>query len=283
MLLFTDGGSTKCDWVVLDNNKEIILKTRTKGLNPAVLPRKVLTNRILENKALLSVAKKITRLDFYGAGCGTAAPSIILKNILQDIFVNATITVKEDTLAAVHAITKEPSIVCILGTGSNSCYYDGNKIHLAIPSLGYIIMDEASGNYYGKRLIRDYFYNRMPTELRESFKKKFDLNTDSIKRHLYKEPNPNTYLASFAEFIFANEEMNGYFYKLLSEGINNFIKSRILCYKEAQQVPIHFIGSIAHFSKEIIEDAMKPYHLSLGKIVRRPIDGLIKYYQKQSL
>ena len=144
-------------------------------------------------------------------------------------------------------------------------------------------MDEASGNYFGKRLIRDYYYKKMPTELAEQFENRFDLDADIIKTNLYQRPNPNTYLASFAEFIFTSEEVNGYFYKLISEGMTRFIELRILCFKEASHVPIHFIGSIAHFSEEIIRDSMKPYNLELGTILRRPIDGLINYYRKHRL
>ncbi len=186
-------------------------------------------------------------------------------------------------LAAVYAATTKPGIVCILGTGSNSCYYDGKSIKINVPSLGYSLMDEASGNYFGKRLIRDYYYKKMPTELALQFEKRYNLDADNIKKNLYRMPNPNTYLASFAEFIFTSEEVNDYFYKLISEGMTKFIEYRILSYKEAQNVPIHFIGSIAHFSEEIIRDRMKSYHLELGNVIRHPIDGLIEYYRKHKL
>mgnify|MGYP000374428385 CR=1 FL=1 len=127
-------------------------------------------------------------------------------------------------------------IVCILGTGSNSCYFDGKRIHTEIDSLGYVLMDEASGNYFGKRLLRDYFYKKMPEKLRQDFASRFNLNSDVIKQNLYKEPNPNAYLASFAAFIFTSQEVNGYFYKLISEGIQRFIEDRVLCFKEAQHL-----------------------------------------------
>ena len=117
-------------------------------------------------------------------------------------------------------------------------------------------------------------------KLAKEFEKRFDLNTDVIKHNVYKMPNPNMYLAHFAEFIFTSEEVNGYFYKLISEGMYKFIEYKVLCYKEAQHVPIHFIGSIAHFSEDIIRDCMEPYHLTLGSIIRRPIDGLIEYYKQ---
>jgi N-acetylglucosamine kinase-like BadF-type ATPase len=239
-----------------------------------------LDTRIRSNEDLASIFHKVTKLDFYGAGCGTPSPRSIFKEVLEKIFPAATVTVNEDVAAAVYAATTEPGIVCILGTGSNSCYYDGKKIHMAVDSLGYILMDEASGNYFGKRLIRDYFYKKMPKKLAKEFETRFDLNTDVIKHNVYKMPNPNTYLAHFAEFIFTSEEVNGYFYKLISEGMYKFIEYKVLCYKQAQHVPIHFIGSIAHFSEDIIRDCMEPYHLTLGNIIRRPIDGLIEYYKQ---
>jgi N-acetylglucosamine kinase-like BadF-type ATPase len=285
MILIADGGSTKCDWILLNSEGEVVLKTRTGGLNPAVVPEKELYARIELNDDLKQIFSKVQVVDFYGAGCGTETPQRIFSTVLSELFINAEVSVNEDLLAAVYAATdnSKPGIVCILGTGSNSCYFDGQKIHAHVPSLGYILMDEASGNYFGKRLIRDYFYQKMPKKIAQRFEKRFNLDPDVIKINVYKEDNPNTYLASFAEFIFTSEEVNGYFYKLISEGMTKFIENRVLCYKEAQNVPIHFIGSIAHFSEEMIRDAMAPYHLELGSVIRRPIDGLIEYYRKYRL
>ena len=279
MILITDGGSTKCDWILLDKNGNVVLKTRTKGLNPAVVPEENLKERIIANKDLQPFLQQITAVDFYGAGCGTKTPIKLLTDVLSEIFPVAKISINEDMVAAVYAATLEPGIVCILGTGSNSCYFDGKEIHKGIESLGYSLMDEASGNYFGKRLLRDYFYKKMPTQLALDFEKRFNLDPDEIKNHLYKRHNPNMYLAHFAEFIFTSKEVNGYFYKLISEGMLKFIEYRILCFKESQNVPIHFIGSIAHYSEDIIKECMKPYHLELGNIIRRPIDGLINYYK----
>ena len=291
MILITDGGSTKCDWILLNSEGEIVLKTRTEGLNPAVVSPDELKSRIIANPELQSIFQKVKVLDFYGAGCGTKTPVKLLRELLIDLFPQAVVTVNEDTVAAVYAASTEPGIVCILGTGSNSCYFDGIEIHMSVASLGYTLMDEASGNYFGKRLIRDYFYKKMPEVLSKEFEKRFNLEPDEIKLNLYKRPNPNMYLASFAEFIFnpgderplSAQDINGYFYKLISEGMTKFIEYRILCYKEAQHVPIHFIGSIAHFSEDIIRDCMKPYHLELGSIIRRPIDGLITYYRENRI
>ena len=283
MILIADGGSTKCDWILLDSQGEQVFKTRTKGLNPAVFKTEVLEQRIRENEDLFGVKEKVERVHFYGAGCGTPGPTKILQTILEQFFVNSTeVLVQEDMVAAVYAATTEPGIVCILGTGSNSCYFDGENISTAVDSLGYILMDEASGNYFGKRLIRDYFYKKMPQGLAEEFEKQYDLTPDAIKENLYKKENPNSYLASFAEFIFT-QERNGYFYSLIDEGMKNFIEHRVLCFKQAQKVPVHFIGSIAYFSQDIIKDCAKPYHLEIGNFVRRPIDGLLQFYRAKML
>lgn len=281
MTLITDGGSTKCDWVLLDNSGEVVFKTATSGLNPTVVPKEELLLRIASNETLKSIFNSVEILDFYGAGCGTTTPRSILKDVLEALFTKAKVNVFEDMAAAVFAATTEPGIVCILGTGSNSCFFDGIKIHSPIPSLGFILMDEASGNYFGKRLIRDYYYQRMPKEIAAEFENKFNLEADEIKMNLYKKPNPNAYLASFAQFIFTQKEINPYFYALIKESISNFIECRILCYEKAHEVPIHFIGSIAHFSEEIIKECFAAHNLELGNIVQRPIDGLIDYYKSK--
>lgn len=283
MTLITDGGSTKCDWVLLDAMGEIVFKTATPGLNPTVVPKQELASLIAQNDVLQKVFQDVKTLDFYGAGCGTVTPRSILKSVLISLFPNAKVNVSEDLSAAVFAVTTAPGIVCILGTGSNSCYFDGEDIHAPIPSLGYVLMDEASGNYFGKRLVRDYYYNRMPKEIASEFSKKHKLEADSIKMKLYTEPNPTAYLASFAQFIFSQEQINPYFYKLIKEGISTFVECRILSFENAHQVPIHFIGSIAHFSKEIIAECIKENNLILGNIVQRPIDGLIEHYKKNIL
>lgn len=283
MILIADGGSTKCDWILLNNEGEQIFKTRSKGLNPAVFMENVLEERLAENPELAEVRDTIERVHFYGAGCGTPTPRELLKSIIANYFSNADeVMVMEDTVAAVHAATTEPGIVCILGTGSNSCYFDGETISQVVPSLGYILMDEASGNYFGKRLIRDYYYKRMPPEIAVKFEEKFNLDSDVIKQNLYRKENPNTYLAHFAEFIFTNER-NGYFYKLLHEGLSDFVHSRVMSYPQVNSVPVHFIGSIAFFSEDIIRAVLQPYGIKVGNIVRRPIDALIEYYRKEVL
>lgn len=281
MVLIADGGSTKCDWILLDNTGEVVLKTRTKGLNPTVFTNEILQERLNSNLELQKVKDEVQQVHFFGAGCSTAGPTAELREMFMQFFQNAKeVKVREDMVAAVFAATTEPGIVCILGTGSNSCYFDGKEIHMSTKSLGYIIMDEASGNYFGKRLLRDYYYKKMPQELAAEFEKQFDVRTEVVEMNIYKKENPNTYLASFAEFIFTNER-NSYFEKLLADGMRDFLEHRILNFEQAKNVPVHFIGSIAYFSKDIIEKVAAEYGVKTGNFVRRPIEGLIQYYRNQ--
>ncbi len=278
MLLIADAGSTKCDWILLDANNKELLKTQTKGLNPSVFSIDVLKKRICSNTALLKNAPTVTKLYFYGAGCGTETPKNKLQQLLQQLFTNAAVLVKADIAAAVFAVTTKPGIVCILGTGSNCCYFDGKTIQTKIPSLGYSLMDDASGNYFGKKLLQDYFYKKMPKAIASKFEQQFDLNPDTIKINLYKKEQPNAYLASFATFIF-NTENNPYFSQVIKKGLQQFFENNIMLYKEATQVPVHFIGSIAYFSSDIIKEVAKQYHFTIGKIIQKPIDGLIHYHK----
>ncbi len=280
MILIADGGSTKADWILLDKSGNQLLKTRTGGLNPAVFDEELMKSRIQENLDLVTYKENVTKIYFYGAGCGTEKPTLLLKSIFESFFTNAIVEVKEDTYAAAFAVTNTPGIVCILGTGSNSCYFDGEKVDVRIPSLGYVLMDEASGNYFGKKLIRDYYYQKMPKAIAAKFEEQYNLDADTIKRTIYKENNPNTYLAHFAEFIFKNER-NCYFNKLLHKGMKDFFKNKILPYPEYENVPVHFVGSIAFFAQDIIKDVARYHMIKIGNIVRRPIDGLIEYHREQ--
>ncbi len=279
MILIVDSGSTKSDWIALDKDKNKVFKTRTAGLNPALLSAGELRKRITTNDELLKYAGQIKSLYFYGAGCGTLKPAQKLKNILQQIFEFAEITVAEDMLAAVYAASGgAEAIVCILGTGSNSCYYDGKQMYKNVDSLGYVLMDEASGNYFGKKLIVDYYYHRMPLHLALDFEKKFELAADEIKKNLYQKESPNAYLGQFAGFMFDHKN-DKYIKDMLRNGFREFIQNRVLPYEKSQQIPVYFIGSIAYFFKDILMTIAKEYNLNIANIIRHPIDRLILFHQ----
>jgi N-acetylglucosamine kinase-like BadF-type ATPase len=285
MILITDGGSTKCDWIAIDKNgNQVDQRIRTKGLNPAILSEKKLNKIIRKSKELMAMSTEVEYVFFYGAGCGTENPRAMLKEILEQIFSNATVDVQEDTMAAVRSTinsNNEAAVVCILGTGSNCSYFDGETLHQRVKSLGYTLMDEASGNYYGKELIRDYYFNIMPHTLKLAFSHKYNLDADYIKYNLYKQPNPNAYLASFAEFMFLNKDSD-YIKELIKSGLRKFTEHMILQFKEELNsgIPVHFAGSIAYFSQEEIKEVAEEYGYKVGNFVRRPIEGLVDYHIK---
>jgi len=281
MILIADGGSTKADWIALDTNKEEVFRTRTLGLNPAVVSEDELRNRIINMFQLMQVKEAVKEIHFYGAGCGTPKPIEILKNILKSIFKNAEVVVSEDLLAAVYASSGDrEGIVCILGTGSNSCYFDGETLDVTTPSLGYTVMDEASGNYFGKILLRDFFYKKMPKAIAEKFAAQFDLDVDVIKYNLYRQPNPNMYLASFAKFMF---EFKGekYIKRVIKKGFQSFFQYRILPFQKDASTPIYFIGSIAFYFRDLLDKVASKHDLKITAVIQRPIDNLVQYHKEK--
>ena len=280
MKLIVDSGSTKTDWIAIDDSGNILFETQTLGLNPQVLSEAIVEERIINNYELYRIRNEVDSTFFYGAGCGTEPPRKLMDGVLKSIFQNSKISVKEDTYAAVYAITDpgEPSIVCILGTGSNCSLYDGQIVHQKITSLGYILMDDASGNYFGRQLIRDYYFNKIPKALSESFAEEFNLGAEEIKTNLYKKSNPNTYLATFAKFVIVNKN-EPYIQGLINKGLGLFIENQISQFDNAKELPIHFIGSISYFLKEELEAKLISYGFTLGKILKKPIEGLVSYHQ----
>ena len=284
MILIADGGSTKADWIAIDSTtKKELFRVRTMGLNPEMTTSDDLKNRVLHTFQLVQFKDKVKKVYFYGAGCGTQVGIEILKKVLEEIFTNADIHVDEDMLAAVYAATgKSPAIVCIIGTGSNSCYFDGNTIHQNVVSLGYILMDEASGNYFGKRLIRDYYYKKMPKSIAQKFESNFNVDPDFIKKNLYRESDPNAYLASFAKFMLENKEEQ-YVQALMKKGFEKFFEFRILPYQKGVETPIYFIGSIAHYFRDILEKVAQNYKLKITDVIQRPIDNLIEFHKTNEI
>ena len=281
MIFIVDSGSTKTDWIALDNSGEVLFSTQTLGLNPQVLPSAILTERIINNYELYQNREKVSHVHFYGAGCGVDSPARRIEKVFKEIFTSSKFSILEDTYAAVYASTEPniPAIVCIIGTGSNCTYFDGRDIEQRITSLGYVLMDEASGNFFGKQLIRAFYFKTMPEDLANKFEEEYDLNPDQIKENVYRKENPNTYLAKFAQFIIKNKEVRE-MKSIIEDGLQRFISHQILQFENAKDVPIHFIGSIAHYLKDEIDIALKRNGLCLGNVVRRPIDGLVQYHQK---
>ncbi len=282
MILIADGGSTKCHWVALDHDGNEVFKAKTKGLNPDVLTTQKLHKRIAESEEISHISQGVERVYFYGSGCGTEENKLRLKRFLEKYFRHAKCEVEEDLLAACLSATTDPGIVCIMGTGSNACYFDGKKrVEVPCPSLGYMIMDEASGSYLGKVMLRAYFYHQMPEDLAKRFEEEFNLSPQNIKNNIYKHQNANAYLAKFAGFIFKHDPLPDFLKKMVKREFEVFVDNWISNIPQAKEVPIHFIGSIAHFSKEVIAEVLEERGYTLGNVVWRPIEGLTRYFQQK--
>jgi len=280
MILIVDSGATKSDWIAMDEAGNQLFMTQTLGLSPEVLTEDVIRDRLANNFELSQNREKVSALNFYGAGCGTERMRKFLKEIFKDFFPNADAIVKEDTYAAVHATTKigQQSIVCILGTGSNCSYYDGHQIFQKVTSLGYILMDDGSGNFFGRKLLRDYYFHKMPQDLGIKFAKEYNLEADDIKEKLYKQPNPNTYLATFARFIIENKD-HPYCKGVIDKGLQQFVNNNIMQFELATKVPVCFVGSISHFLSDELKNVLERNDLILGTIRRRPIEGLLEFHR----
>ena len=279
MKLLVDSGSTKADWISIDKDGKVLFTAQTLGLNPEVLDKEEIINRLNDKFDISHNKNKVSHLFFYGAGCGTDRMRTFLSEVFKEYFPKALISVHEDTYAAVYATTPkdEKAIVCILGTGSNCSYFDGSMLHQKVQSLGYIAMDDCSGNQFGRQLIRGYYFNKMPKDLALKFKSTYNLDADFIKNNLYKEPNPNAYLATFAKFLIENKETE-FCKKIIFAAMEDFVENYIKQYENCKQVPIHFIGSIAFYLKDELQIVLTRHGLKLGNVLRRPIDGLIQYH-----
>lgn len=279
MKLLVDGGSTKADWIAIDENGKVLFTTQTLGLNPEVLDKEEVIARLEDKFDISHNRTKAKNLYFYGAGCGTDRMKNYLAEVFREYFPNAAVAVYEDTYAAVYATTPkdEEAIVCILGTGSNCSFFDGKILHQKVQSLGYIAMDDGSGNRFGRHLIRGYYFNKMPKELAVEFEEEYNVDPDYIKANLYKEANPNAYLATFAKFIIKHKDKE-FCKKIIYKELTKFVKNYIMQYDNCKTVPVHFVGSIAFYLKDELTEILSKYDIKIGNVLRRPIDGLIAYH-----
>ena len=279
MKLLVDSGSTKADWIAIDEAGKVLFTTQSLGLNPEVLTKEEIINRLEDRFDISHNKNQVSSLFFYGAGCGTDRMKNFLTEVFQNYFPNAKVTVHEDTYAAVYATTpkNEKAIVCILGTGSNCSYFDGNVLHQKVQSLGYIAMDDCSGNRFGRHLLRGYYFNKMPADLAKEFETTYNVEPDPVKNNLYKEPNPNAYLATFSKFLIKHKDTQ-FCQKFINEEMESFVENYIKQFDNYKEVPVHFIGSIAFYLKEELEKILNKHEIKLGNVLRRPIDGLIEYH-----
>ncbi len=278
MILVADSGSSKCDWVLINNQGEWIDKIKTEGLNPLLLSEKKIGNTINQVQDLLNKKQVLTidKIYFYGAGCGSSGSGNMIKDLLHSTF-NETefIRVEEDIIAAVHATTQKPGVICILGTGANCCYFDGERVIQKTPALGYLLADEGSGNYFGREVIKSYYLKKLPLDLEKSFEKEFEADLDILLKKLHTVDSPNKYLASFATFIFKHRG-HPFIENILYQGIAKFIDSYLLNYKEELlENPIHFVGSIAYYAQDVIKKSLDERGFIVKSFIKKPVGHLV--------
>lgn len=283
MVAIVDAGSTKCDWVILDDFKKVFLKTETIGFNPNIINPELIVPEIQKNTSLVSTKNSIKKVFFYGSGCGVPENRAVVEKELQRFFTQAEIAVKEDlTAAAYAAYNGKPAIVCILGTGSNSCYFDGENLKIELPSLGFLLGDEGSGSSIGKQLVRRYFMKKLPDDLRQAFEDKYQLTIDVALKNMYHNPRANAYLADFNKFV-VQHKSHPYFQNMVFDEMKNFFDYQVLPYPEAKEAEINFIGSIAYYYENILRSAAAELNLKMGSVVQKPIESLVNYHIKYIL
>lgn len=284
MILVADSGSTKTDWIVLSNDFKTLKQTHTIGFNPYFQDSLTIQDEILENTTLKEISKEITQVYFFGAGCSQDFLKKIVESGLMGAFPNAKADVDHDMTAAVYATYDgEPCISCILGTGSNSCYFDGEKLIQKTSGLGYILGDEGSGSYFGKRLLRAYLYEQLPEHILKRFLEVFpEINYPDIIKNVYRKPRANVYLASFSKF-FSEFKDDPFVKPIIKEGIKSFLELHVKRYPESATVPVHFVGSVGFHFNEILHEAAGELDLKIGNVVQKPIESIVKFLaQKHS-
>jgi N-acetylglucosamine kinase-like BadF-type ATPase len=279
MILVADSGSTKTIWKCTDGAGKV--KTAyTAGINPYYNNQKEVAKEVSEARAQLS-AMHIEEIYFYGAGCSTDRQKGIVSKALAMQFDAEVISINTDLLGAARALfQKESGIVCILGTGSGSCIYDGEKILKSIPSLGFILGDEGSGASLGKQFIRDFLREDMPDDLLKIMYEEIGIDKEEVLRHVNQDAMPSKYLAGFSKYIHEYQD-HTYMHDLVYYSFENFIQEYVIRYDGYRNYKIGFIGSISVIYERILKEVLNNYQLESGKIEANPIEGLIEYHLSQ--
>lgn len=279
-ILVADAGSTKTEWSLLHNGK--IKTAYTQGISPYFLNGEQIAD-LLKSDLLPALKKaEIEEVYFYGTGCLNPANKTLVKNALKKTFPATRVAVTDDVEgAAIGLCGSAKGIACILGTGSSSCFFDGKRIKKSNPGLGYALGDEGSGAYLGKKVLQYYLYNTFDEDLRARFDASYTTNTAEILENVYKKPLPNRYLASFAKFL---DENRGHYMieNIIEDGLNDFFFTHLIKYNEAWKYPVNFVGGIAFAFKDVVRELCSVYNFELGRILQKPMKGLIEFHKNKS-
>ncbi|MDP2424698.1 MAG: ATPase [Bacteroidales bacterium] len=280
MIIVADSGSTKTDWRIYDK-KHGIRQLQTIGMNPYFLNSDKVTE-VLEKDLLPYLnPKNVGEVYFYGSGCTLSEKVREIEYPLSDLFTEATIAVESDLLGTARALCgNSAGLIGILGTGSNSCIYDGRYITKQINSLGYVLGDEGSGAILGRSLVKAFFENKLPVDLEKDFFEKHPVSLSRTLDMIYRQSFPNMFLASFAPFAFQHKT-NPWMKELLNSHFEAFFTHMVTVYEDYRQFTLHLSGSIAHYFGEFVEEAAKNHRIALGRIIIQPVDDILNYHIQQ--
>ena len=273
MNIIADGGSTKIDWILYDDSA-VLARWQSPGLNPSLLSKAEIMPSLQEQRKEIPAGKEVRKIEFYGAGC-TVAASQVMTECFQEVFPEAEeVITGSDIIGAARVLLGEnKGIACILGTGANSCLWDGTQIVMQTPALGYILGDEGSGAVLGKMLVNALYKGALPARVKKAFEESYSIDMFRVIENVYRKPNANVWLASLTRFIAEHIQEEG-MEQLVMENFNLFVNRNILPYR-CPECPVSFVGSVAyHFSKQL-EKALHANGLSLGKIVQSPLDAFL--------
>jgi glucosamine kinase len=274
--LIADSGATKAEWCLVKNGKTKTIFTQ--GISPYFLTTEQITALLLKELKPKLKNIEVDEVFYYGTGCANPNNAKLVKKAIQKVFPEAKNNVNHDLMAAARAVCGDSKgVACILGTGSNSCYYDGKKIVKNSPGLGYVLGDEGSGAYLGKRVLQYYLYNTFDEDLRSRFDAAYVTNTVEILENVYKKPLPNRYLASFAKFL-ADNRGHYMIENIIEDGLNDFFFNHLCKYREVWILPVSFVGSIAFGFKDVLKELCSSYEFELGKVLKNPMSGLVDYH-----
>jgi glucosamine kinase len=274
--LIADSGATKAEWCLLHNGKKKTIFTQ--GISPYFLNTEQIRDLLLKELKPKLRNIEVDEVFYYGTGCANPTNAKSVKKAIRQVFPMADVDVNHDLLAAARALCgREKGVACILGTGSNSCFYNGKKIVKNSPGLGYVLGDEGSGAYLGKKVIQYYLYGTFDDELRGRFDLTYTTNAAEILENVYKKPLPNRYLASFARFLAENR---GHYMieNIIEDGLNDFFFNHLCKYRETWTLPISFAGSVAFGFKDVLQQLCDSYEFELGKVMKNPMQGLVDYH-----
>ena len=275
--LIADSGATKAEWCLLREGKKKTIFTQ--GISPYFLNTEQITDLLLKELKPKLKNIEVDEIFYYGTGCANPVNAKSVKKALNKVFPESKVDVNHDLMAAARALCgTNKGVACILGTGSNSCYFDGKKIVKNSPGLGYVLGDEGSGAYLGKKVIQYYLYGTFDDELRGRFDLTYTTNTAEILESVYKKPLPNRYLAGFTKFLAENR---GHYMieNIIEDGLNDFFFNHLCKYRETWTLPVHFAGSVAFGFKDVLQQLCNSYEFELGKVMKNPMEGLVTYHR----